>query len=310
MVYAIHKGSLQDGPGMRTVVLFKGCSFSCWWCPNPELQSPAQELELTEGRCVRCGSCISNCTTQAVYEDGASADAQHYSINREICIVCGACISGCAGHAREIAGTCMTVADVMEQIAPDAPLLKQSGGGVTFSGGEPLLQSEFLNRLLEACKALGIHTMVDTSGYTPWAFLDQIRTKVDLFLFDLKLMDEERHWQFTGLPNSLILENLKMLAQMKHRIILRVPVIPGINDDVENMNAVIQFAGQLAHLDQVILVPFQQIAPERYQRLGRPDSSAALQAPEQAYMDDLRRRFQESGLSTTIFGADQTAPAL
>lgn len=306
MIYAIRKGSQQDGPGTRTVVLFKGCSFSCWWCPTPELQSFAQELRFQEGKCVRCGTCVEVCTVDAAREDGAPDTGKHYAIEREVCIVCGACVTGCEGQAREVVGQCMSVNEVMAQIAPDAALLNAAGGGVTFAGGEPLMQPDFLLLLLQACKALGLHTSVDTSGYTPWEFLERISPYVDLFLFDLKIMDDERHRQFTGLSNGLILENLAALSKLGQHIILRVPVIPGITDDADNLTAITRFAAGLPHLENIMLMPYSQTAKEKYERLGKPYLMTPLPASDVGRLTDLAQQIHQSGLEVSVVG---TSPA-
>lgn len=305
MVYAIRKGSTQDGSVRRTLVLFKGCTFSCLWCPDPELQSYAPELRFHEERCVRCGNCVSTCSIEAAREDGMKENDSHYTIDREICIVCGACVSGCAGQAREIVGKCMSVSEVMEHIIPDVPLFKKSGGGVTFSGGEPLMQINFLDQLLKACKDLDIHTTVDTSGYIPWEFLDRVRSRIDLFHFDLKLMDEKRHVQFTGLPNGIILRNLETLSQFGHKIILHVPVIPGITDDAENLSAIILFASRLPHLEGVALIPYRQMAKEKYVSLGRPYQPASQSFSNGKRLSEIVSQFQAGGLAAFVLDVSQ-----
>ncbi len=250
MVFDIRVGSMLDGPGSRTTVLFKGCSLSCRWCANPELQSVASEVRLVDGRCVRCGKCVETCEMDAAQLEDAPDSGTRPAIDREVCIVCGACIGGCQGKGRELVGRRMSVPEVMAQIEAGA-----QPGGVTFSGGEPLLQSAFLADLLRACKARGIHTVVDTSGYAPWEIIDRLRADVDLFLFDLKLMDEERHRAFTGLPNTVILENARSLSHSGQRLILRVRVIPGINNDKQNLLAIARFAAALPNLEGVEIVP-------------------------------------------------------
>lgn len=304
LVFDILKGSLQDGPGVRTTVLFKGCSLSCWWCPNPELQSPATELVVRQGRCVRCGTCVSVCPMDAAQVDEPVGDGRnHYSVNREVCIVCGTCIDGCEGYARELVGRQMTVNEVMQEIEQNLPEIKTGNGGVTFGGGEPLMQSHFLGDLLKACKASGIHTAVDTSGYTPWLVIDRVRADVDLFLYDLKFIDSDRHRQFTGLPNEIILENLRRLSALGQRIILRIPVIPGINDDAENLTAIVDFASILPHLQGIELLPYRHSAREKYERLGKPYHLTGNEPSPDAGLHQLIEKLHLHGLPVSIIDA-------
>ena len=299
MIFDIRKGSQQDGPGSRTAVLFKGCSMNCWWCPNPEMHEYSPELVLREERCVRCGTCVKICSMEAAQVQEISDGSVRYTVDRDICIVCGSCIGSCQGEARELVGKRMTVTEVMQPVESDLALYKQSAGGVTFSGGEPFMQAAFLGELLKACKQLGIHTAVDTSGYTPWEVIDRVRADIDLFLFDLKMMDEERHREFTGLSNTVILQNLKALSTHGHPIVLRVPLIPQVNDDPANLQAIAEFAASLPHLEYVDLIPFQQTAVEKFERLGKPYRSAGADVP-QPHSADLTHYFTQFGLSTHI----------
>lgn len=292
LVYAVRKGSQADGPGVRTVVLFKGCSFSCWWCSEPGLQSFAEELAVGEKRCVRCGSCVATCTTGAAHEEQLADGSTRVSIDRGICIVCGRCIDHCAGEGRAIVGRHMSVTEVLDQIAPQE--------GVTFGGGEPLMQIEFLSGLLKASKALGIHTAVDTSGYAPWEVLERIRADVDLFLYNLKIMDEARHREFSGLSNAPILENLRRLAECGQRILLRMPLIPGVNDDVANLAALASFAASLPNIDGVEMLPYLQTGPEKYELFGRPYPDQIARQPVAAQTAAALDIFLTHGLTARV----------
>src|SRR5512143_1245373 len=193
MVYDIMRFSTRDGPGIRTTVFFKGCPLSCWWCHNPESQSPQREVILREQRCIRCGACLEACPHHAI----AWRDGEPFT-DRAVCERCGICTSGCYAEVRQIVGREMTVEQVVAEIAPDTAFYDESQGGVTFSGGEPLLQPDFLLALLQACKTRDLHTAIDTSGFAAWDTLDRIRCFTDLFLYDLKVIDDERHREFTG----------------------------------------------------------------------------------------------------------------
>lgn len=323
LIYDILQDSHRDGPGSRTTVLFKGCSLDCWWCASPEAQSPAVEVMFWKSRCVRCGTCVTLCSMDAaradevpaVVAEGAAASGAEYSgaeysgaeggdteagasgyhIEREACIVCGSCVEKCQGEARELVGQRVTAAEVMAQL-DDSP----AADGVTFGGGEPLMQSAFLGDLLSLCKARGLHTAVDTSGYAPWEVIERVRGDVDLFLFELKLMDDERHRRFTGVSNEVILHNLKTLSAHGQRIILRVPVIPGFTDDAENLSAIAQFAAGLPHLEGVELLPYRQTAKDRYERLGRPFRVEDPCAAAEAELEEAVRLFREQGLNARI----------
>jgi len=263
-VFDIKKFSIHDGPGIRTTVFFKGCPLSCWWCHNPESQALEPELVFRESRCIRCGACEAVCAQGAISWDGdvVSTDGEH-------CTLCGDCVEVCYAEAREIAGQEMTVAQVMTEIERDVPFYDESGGGVTFSGGEPLFQLDFLRALLRACKEKEIHTALDTCGFAPWETLDDIREYVDLFLYDLKLIDDAKHRKFTGVSNELILRNLQMLSERGHDIFLRVPIVPGINDDDGNIRQTGTFAAALPHLNRVDILPYHHAAVEKYKRLNK-----------------------------------------
>ena len=297
LIFDIRKFSVHDGPGIRTTVFFKGCPLSCWWCHNPESQSTAQEVMLWESRCIRCGSCVSTCVLEAISQVGGEIVT-----DRDVCTVCGSCISTCAAEARELVGKRMTVSEVMREIERDVAFFEESDGGVTFSGGEPLAQRAFLAELLAACKALEIHTTVDTSGYTPWKALDSIRTNTDLFLYDLKLMDDTRHREFTGVPNGLILHTLRALSERGHRIILRVPVIPGINDDAQNLQEIGEFAASLPHLERLDLLPYHHSALGKYERLNKPYHLPDTRPPETERMDEIVHLLEAQNLIVKVGG--------
>jgi pyruvate formate lyase activating enzyme len=204
IVFDIKKFSIHDGPGIRTTIFFKGCPLRCWWCHNPEGLTPEPELMIRANRCIRCDACLDVCPHGAISRDG---DKVFTDVAK--CLRCGTCVAACYAEARQIVGQEMAAAQVMAEIERDVPFYDESGGGATFSGGEPLLQPDFLCELLSACRARGIHTAVDTCGFAPWEVLDSVRKYVDLFLYDLKLMDEARHRAFTGVSNALILSNLR-----------------------------------------------------------------------------------------------------
>lgn len=302
LIFDIRKFSLHDGPGIRTTVFFKGCPLSCWWCHNPESQSTASELMVWEGRCIRCGACVTTCALEAVSPDGAEMAPERFVTDRDVCIACGTCVGTCTADARELVGQRKTVPEVMAEIERDVVFFEDSGGGVTFSGGEPLLQRQFLAALLKACKALDIHTAVDTSGYATWKAIDSIRADTDLFLYDLKLMDDTRHRQFTGVPNGLILHNLRALSERGHAIIIRLPVVPGVNDDAANLHAIAGFAAGLPHLERVDILPYHPSALGKYERLGKPNHLPDTATPSDERMAEIKALLEQYNLIVKIGG--------
>ncbi len=183
--------------------------------------------------------------------------------------MCGACVEACFAEAREIIGKRMTVDQTMAEIERDIPFYEESGGGATFSGGEPLAQHEFLGALLEACNAKGIHTAVDTCGYAPWESIDRVRRHVDLFLYDLKIIDDAKHRALTGVSNELILSNVRALSGNGHEILLRVAIIPGMNDDDDSVREIGAFAGALPRVREIDILPYNRMGADKYARLNR-----------------------------------------
>lgn len=295
IIFDVKKFSIHDGPGIRTTVFLKGCPLSCWWCHNPEGQAMVPELILRPERCIVCGACLEVCERGAV-----TSCSEGVITEREHCTACGDCVDVCYAEARAMVGRGVTVAEVMDAIERDTAFYDQSGGGVTISGGEPLAQPEFLRDLLHACQAQGLHTTLDTCGFAPWEALDSVRQYVDLFLYDLKLMDEARHQAFTGVSNERILDNLRRLSDEGHRIVLRVPVIPGINDDEENVRAMGAFAADLPHLERVDLLPYHRIGRDKYRRLGKPCPMPETDPPSDAQIGEIAQTLRQFDLQVSL----------
>jgi len=291
IIFDIKKFSIHDGPGIRTTVFLKGCPLSCWWCHNPEGQASREELILHPDRCIACRACVEACSRGAITSDRGTIVT-----SRERCTACGACVEVCYAGARELVGRQMTVADVMAEIERDRPFYDQSGGGVTFSGGEPLSQPAFLRDLLEACKDMELHTVLDTCGFVAWEVLDGVRAYVDLFLYDLKLIDDARHREVTGVSNEPILRNLSRLSREGHRIILRVPIIPGVSDDETNLRQIGRFAASLPSLRRVDLLPYHRIGRDKYQRLGKDCLMPAVDPPTHERVTEIARMAAGFGL--------------
>lgn len=262
MIFDIKRYAINDGPGIRTAVFFKGCPLDCWWCHNPEGQSGKPQLIFRSNRCKSSRVCLQACPKEAITWNEGSVT------NWDECDDCGKCAEVCFAGAREIIGQDMTINQLMTEIERDIPFYDQSVGGVTFTGGEPMQQREFLRDALLACKAQQIHTTVDTSGYTSWEKLSSILPLVDLFLYDMKLMNANKHIKFTSVSNRKILDNLHKLSSARAHIIVRIPLIPGINDDNENIKLCGSFLAALPHLDGIELMPYHEIGIAKYQALG------------------------------------------
>ncbi|MBN1303860.1 MAG: glycyl-radical enzyme activating protein [Anaerolineales bacterium] len=278
-IFDIRKYSLHDGPGIRTAVFFKGCPLECAWCHNPESQSFSPELIVHPKRCIACRACVEVCLQAAIDE--------RLGTDRGRCLACGDCVPVCFSDARELVGREMRLDRVMDQIKSDRVFYEQSGGGVTFSGGEPLSQPVFLQAALAACRELGIHTALDTCGHADWEVIDQVRSGVDLFLYDLKLFDEERHKAATGVSNALVLDNLRRLSELGHTVIVRIPIIPGANDDRGGLEQLGAFVAALPGAPPVELLGYHQTAEAKYASLGREYALKGLPSPDRERMQSL-----------------------
>jgi len=295
-IFNIQRYSIHDGPGIRTTVFLKGCPLNCWWCQNPESQTDKQEMIFWEDRCIGCALCSINCPSGAIsMKDGKPVT------NRNECIMCGKCSRICPARAREIMGSKVSADDVIKEIEKDLIFYEESGGGATFSGGEPLSQSEFLGALLDGCKEKKIHTAVDTSGYIPWKILERLNSKIDLFLYDLKIMDDKRHKKYTGVSNNLILENLKKLCLVHHNIFIRFPIIPGINDDDQNIREMGEFLSSLK-IAQINLLPYHFMGIDKYKRLERIYKLADIHSPSKEKLSDISTILRNFNLKVKLGG--------
>jgi pyruvate formate lyase activating enzyme len=297
LVFDIKKYAIHDGPGIRTTVFFKGCPLECQWCHNPESRNSTIEHGFRKNRCVGCGRCVEACPEQAIsiVDEKAVTDISK-------CKLCGRCVDACTVCAREIIGREITVNEVLDEVEKDIIFYDQSGGGVTFSGGEPLMQPEFLLILLNKCQKQGIHTAVDTSCYADSRIIETVGEKADMFLCDIKHMDSEIHKRFTGVGNNLLLENIRLLSNTGKDIIIRIPIIPGFNDDKENIEATGKFTESLSGVIRVDILPFNRGGVEKSARLANQNKYLQVNAPSEGQMNSIAKDLSKYGFEVKIGG--------
>ncbi len=274
LIFDIEKFALHDGPGIRTVVFMKGCPLRCLWCHNPESQSFKAELLFNGSRCRMCGKCAAVCKSDC----HAIGEGKH-SFDREKCLQCGLCTTYCPGDALKLCGREMSVDEVMEEVLKDKVFYETSGGGITLSGGEPLAHIDFTAELLQAAKANLLHTAVETCGFAPWEHIEQLLGSTDLWLYDIKAVPE-KHRELTGVSFDLILDNLKKLAGSGANIVLRCPLVPGINDEEAHLLQIARLAGQLKNIQEINLEPYHPLGESKGELMGRCDIFHASFASE------------------------------
>jgi pyruvate formate lyase activating enzyme len=263
LIFDIQKFSMNDGPGIRTVVFFKGCPLRCKWCSNPESQSNKIQILWNKEKCLSCGTCEKVCPQKAIdFSPG------NVFIRQNACDGCGICVSNCSGHALSSAGTWKTVEEVLHICRQDLPFYEESGGGITLSGGDPLFYPDFSIALLTSAQAEGIHTAMETSGFASPAVFDRVTAYPDLLLFDMKHWDQEKHVQGTGVSNRLILQNMKRAVAYRKNVLARIPVIPGYNDALSDADGFCRRLQEIG-LTRVQLLPFHRFGENKYAMLGQ-----------------------------------------
>ena len=292
-IISMQRFSIHDGPGIRTTVFFKGCSLRCFWCHNPESIRAGQEIQFYPDRCIGCQECAAVCGQKAHRFD----DGDHL-YDRNACIVCGQCVDICCATAVELAGRRVSADEVLREVLADRAFYARSGGGVTLSGGEPVLQRDFAQAILESCKREGLQTALETAGNCRWEDLAALLPVTDLVMMDIKHMDPVRHKQATGATNERILANARQVAAANCPVIFRIPVVPTVNDTVEAVGAVAAFVAELGRLGaaercraygvpQLELLPFHRLAGDKYRSLGLAYRAGALAPPTKAWMAEL-----------------------
>ena len=298
LIFDIKRYAINDGPGIRVVVFFKGCNLHCAWCHNPESISPMVQKMYSPAKCIGCGSCVSVCP-----ENALTLTSKGIRTDNSLCILCGKCAEVCPTKAIEMSGKQMSVAEVMDIIEKERVFFDQSGGGVTFSGGEPLLHSKLLIPLLDECKQRGIHTAVDTAGNVNTEVILEVAKRTNLFLFDLKMMDAELHRKWVGADNELIQQNLNAIAEVGAEIIIRIPVIAGVNDTVQNFEQTAKFISELSGTKITVnLLPYHNIAEAKYAKLWGQSSFQRMSEPSKTVLSKALEIFAGFEIQATIGG--------
>lgn len=297
LVSNIQRYSIQDGPGIRTTVFLKGCPLRCKWCSNPECLNPYAEIMIEGEACAKCETCVDICPLQCVVFD---EEKEKPRIDRATCNLCMECVEACKKGALKVVGEYMRVEEVREEILKDELFYRNSSGGVTLSGGEPLYQKDFTLQLLKECKKAYLHTALDTSGYADWDVWKEVLKYTDLVLFDIKHMDSERHKEGTGVENEMIIENAARVAKVV-RMWIRIPVIPGYNDDEENIRRVAEFASRIG-AEKVSLLGYHELGRVKYECLDKLYFLRNVHSIVERDLDKLKRLIEsyDNGLKVTI----------
>ncbi|KKM09395.1 hypothetical protein SY88_18725 [Clostridiales bacterium PH28_bin88] len=294
LIFNIQRFSIHDGPGIRTTVFMKGCPLRCQWCSNPESQHFFPNLMVREINCRGCGRCDGVCPRGAI----AVTAEKGREIDWARCDQCLQCVDTCIYQSLSVCGQYMKLHDVFSEVIKDKVFYKNSGGGVTVSGGEPLYQSQFVAGLLELCRKEELHTALDTSGHAPWAGMEEVLPLVDLVLFDIKHLDPAEHKRKTGVDNYLIMENFKKTCALA-KVWLRIPVIPGFNDDREHIKN-IALLGKSHNVEKVSLLPYHEGGKSKCGQMGRVYPLPGLVTPGEEKMKRLQRVIEETGLKVSI----------
>jgi pyruvate formate lyase activating enzyme len=297
-IFNIERFATGDGPGIRTLVFLKGCPLSCKWCSNPESQKTEPEIIYYQNKCSGCKKCLESCPEKAISHDQKLG----FIVDRKKCTACGKCVEVCYYDARDLSGKQMTVFEIIEIINKDKKYYDNSGGGVTLSGGEPLLQPEFTRELLRACKKRRIHTALETSGFSSWEHFKSIIPYLDLIFFDFKHIDSESHYNYTGVRNEKILKNLENLDDKFTwgDIIVRIPFIPGFNSNNETQRQMFKYIGRFKNIKRIEIMPYHRLGILKYSGLGRDYDLPELKMVHKSELNHLINIGQTCGIKVKI----------
>ncbi|MBE9489337.1 MAG: glycyl-radical enzyme activating protein [Bacteroidetes bacterium] len=298
LIFDIKKYAINDGPGIRITIFFKGCALSCKWCHNPESIPVEQQKMFSSDKCIGSQECIKHCPNEAL-----TLTSNGIVTNTDICAMCGKCAEVCPTKAIEMTGELMPIEQVMSQIKREVVLMDTSGGGVTISGGEPLLHHKYLIKLLDACGKEGIHRCIDTTGFSSTKVLLEVAAKSEHFLYDLKMMDAEKHKKWTGVSNVKILENLQILAAGGMAMNIRIPLIKGVNDDDDNIYKSAKFIANLKGNQPIVnILPFHNIAAKKYEKLGAYYDKGVMDEPDSKRVNEILEIFTMYSINVRIGG--------
>lgn len=285
-IFNIQKYSIHDGPGIRTIVFFKGCPMECKWCANPESARPSRQVGFKRSLCVECGRCILSCNYSAIKNSSKYGKMIDYGA----CINCGECVKNCPSEALQMLGKEIDIEGILKEVKKDMVFYRKTGGGVTVSGGEPFAQPDFLLELLKGCKNNHISTAIETTGYTTWDNLSRCAPYIDLFLYDIKHMDSSVHEAYTGVKNEIILSNLKQLMKSGKRIWIRMPTLQGIHDSFENLDKVLAFISGYKNVEQVEILPYHTLGVGKYAQFGRDYELIFAEPPKEEAISNLLKQ--------------------
>lgn len=294
LVFLIQSYSIQDGPGMRTTVFMKGCPLRCVWCHNPESWNSAPELMTHNGNCIACGKCAEVCPESAIIFNQETGRR----VKREACSLCFKCAAVCPAGALTKVGQYMSVEEVVKEIEKDELFFRRSDGGMTVSGGEPLLQGRYVKRLLKECRERGLHTALDTCGYSPWETFEEVLNFTDLVLFDIKHLEPEAHITATGVSNMLPLENLLKIPKDK-RVWLRIPLIPDFNDSPDHINKICKLA-QETGVEKISILPFNRLGDGKYGSLDWEEPVPETVPPPEERLREIRKQIEDLGIQVSL----------
>lgn len=299
-IFKIERLAVHDGPGIRTIIFFKGCPLQCLWCSSPESQSQYLEMGYDERNCVRCMNCLEVCPLNAVYVSKGG----RIRTDRQRCDNCGECVNVCRHNARRMIGEEVHLSEVIKEIERDEVFYYRSGGGVTLSGGEPTAQPEFAKAILKSCLNRGISTAMETCGYAHWDILEELLDFLDLIYVDLKHINAHIHERLTGKSNQLILENIKKINENSRDtpMVIRIPVIPGVNDTQENIFGMADFVRRLNNLKRIDLLPYHRYGVSSYWILERDYKLTNIDVPSHKRMLNLKSIFESYGITVQLGG--------
>ncbi|MEC4725580.1 glycyl-radical enzyme activating protein [Shewanella sp. D64] len=295
-VFNIQKFSIHDGPGIRTIVFLKGCPLSCQWCSNPESQEFSISILFDNSKCNSCGKCLDVCNVRAINLRGASL------IDRDKCINCGACADICPNGALIKSGNITSVKEILDEVSKDSVHFRRSNGGLTLSGGEPLAQPDFAEALLIGAKERGFHTTMETSGIAPSDVLKRIIPLLDLVLLDIKSFYTEPHEKFVGVKSEMVLKNALIISELANELAIRIPVIPGFNDDKKSISAIGSFATHLKNVSKIYLLPYHNYGQSKYKLINKEYEFCGVEIPSKTTVENFKKIIESFGFPCQIGG--------